>query len=79
MQDVKCQQIRLLLNHLWKKVFNKHDISSIEKYLTEQGSKGFKQLSEFFTAFPERVPSFHLYVTLTPIILLFVFSNHHLQ
>ena len=37
-----------------EEVFNKHDLSSIEKYLTEQGSEGFKQfLSEFFTAFPD--------------------------
>ena len=37
-----------------EEVFNKHDLSSIEKYLTEQGNEWFKQfLSEFFTAFPD--------------------------
>ena len=49
---------KALVKSFVEEVFNKHDLSSIEKYLTEQGSKGFKQLSEFFTAFPERVTFF---------------------
>lgn len=45
---------KALVKSFVEEVFNKHDLSSIEKYLTEQGSKGFKQfLSEFFTAFPD--------------------------
>jgi predicted ester cyclase len=45
---------KALVKSFVEEVFNKHDLSSIEKYLTEQGSEGFKQfLSEFFTAFPD--------------------------
>jgi predicted ester cyclase len=34
-------------------VFNNHNLSAIEKYLTRKGNEVFKQfLSEFFTAFP---------------------------
>jgi predicted ester cyclase len=45
---------KALVKSFAEEVFNKHDLSSIEKYLTEQGSEGFKQfLSEFFTAFPD--------------------------
>jgi predicted ester cyclase len=35
-------------------VFNKHNLSAIEKYLAGQENNGFKQLlSEFFTVFPD--------------------------
>ena len=45
---------KALVKSFVEEVFNKHDLSSIEKYLTEKGSEGFKQfLSEFFTAFPD--------------------------
>jgi predicted ester cyclase len=45
---------KALVKSFVEEVFNKLDLSSIEKYLTEQGSEGFKQfLSEFFTAFPD--------------------------
>ena len=45
---------KALVKSFVEEVFNKHDLSSIEKYLTEQGNEGFKQfLSEFFTAFPD--------------------------
>ena len=45
---------KALVKSFVEEVFNKHDLSSIEKYLTEQGSEGFKQfLSEFFTGFPD--------------------------
>ena len=45
---------KALVKSFVEEVFDKHDLSSIEKYLTEQGSEGFKQfLSEFFTAFPD--------------------------
>jgi predicted ester cyclase len=45
---------KALVNSFVEEVFNKHDLSSIEKYLAGQGSEGFKQfLSEFFTAFPD--------------------------
>ena len=45
---------KALVKSFVEEVFNKHGLSSIEKYLTEQGSEWFKQfLSEFFTAFPD--------------------------
>jgi predicted ester cyclase len=45
---------KALVQSFVEEVFNKHDLSSIEKYLAGQGSEGFKQfLSEFFTAFPD--------------------------
>jgi steroid delta-isomerase-like uncharacterized protein len=45
---------KALVKSFVEEVFNKHDLSSIEKYLAGQGSEGFKQfLSEFFTAFPD--------------------------
>ncbi|MGI8834918.1 MAG: ester cyclase, partial [Nitrososphaeraceae archaeon] len=45
---------KALVKSFVEEVFNKHDLSSIEKYLAGQGSEGFKQfLSEFFIAFPD--------------------------
>ena len=45
---------KALVKSFVEEVFNRHDLSSIEKYLAGQGSEGFKQfLSEFFTAFPD--------------------------
>jgi predicted ester cyclase len=57
-KGVRCQMSlstnKALVKSFVEEVFNKLDLSSIEKYLTEQGSEGFKQfLSEFFTAFPD--------------------------
>ena len=44
---------KALVKSFVEEVFNKHDLSSIEKYLAGQGREGFKQfLSEFFIAFP---------------------------
>jgi steroid delta-isomerase-like uncharacterized protein len=49
---------KALVKSFVEEVFNKHDLSSIEKYFAKEnpliGSEAFKQfLREFFTAFPD--------------------------
>lgn len=44
---------KALVKSFVEEVFNNHDLSAIEKYLTGLGKEGFKHfLSELFTAFP---------------------------
>jgi steroid delta-isomerase-like uncharacterized protein len=45
---------KALVKSFVEEVFNNHDLSAIEKYLTGLGNEGFKHfLSELFTAFPD--------------------------
>jgi steroid delta-isomerase-like uncharacterized protein len=45
---------KALVKSFVEEVFNKHNLSATEKYLTVQGIEEFKQfLSTFFTAFPD--------------------------
>ncbi|CAN5457487.1 hypothetical protein BH18THE2_BH18THE2_21250 [soil metagenome] len=45
---------KTLVESFVEDVFNNRDLSVIEKYLTGQGNRGFKQfLSTFFKSFPD--------------------------
>ena len=44
---------KALVKSFVEEVFNNHNLSVIEKYLAGPGKEGFKQLSEFFTAFSD--------------------------
>ena len=70
---------KALVKSFVEEVFNKHDLSSIEKYLTEQGSEGFKQfLSEFFTAFPDIHANIEYVVAENDLVVVFLnFTGTH--
>ena len=70
---------KALVKSFVEEVFNKHDLSSIEKYLAEQGSEGFKQfLNEFFTAFPDIHANIEHVVAENDLVVVFLnFSGTH--
>ena len=64
---------KALVKSFVEEVFDKHDLSSIEKYLAGQGSEGFKQfLSAFFNAFPDMHTNIEHIVAENNLVVLFL-------
>jgi steroid delta-isomerase-like uncharacterized protein len=84
---VRCQMSlstnKALVKSFVEEVFNKHDLSAIEKYFAKKtppaGSEGFKQfLSEFFTAFPDIHANIEHVVAENDIVVVFLdFTGTH--
>jgi steroid delta-isomerase-like uncharacterized protein len=72
---------KVLVKSFVEEVFNNHNLSAIEKYLTagQGGKEGFKQfLSDFFTAFPDVHADIEHIVTEDNLVIVFVnFTGTH--
>ena len=71
---------KVLVKSFVEEVFNNHNVSAIEKYLTAgQGKEGFKQfLSDFFTAFPDVHADIEHIVTEDNLVIVFLnFTGTH--
>ncbi len=71
---------KVLVKSFVEEVFNNHNLSAIEKYLTAgQGKEGFKQfLSDFFTAFPDVHADIEHIVTEDNLVIVFLnFTGTH--
>ncbi len=71
---------KVLVKSFVEEVFNNHNLSAIEKYLTAgQEKEGFKQfLSDFFTAFPDVHADIEHIVTEDNLVIVFLnFTGTH--
>ena len=92
-QSVNCRTIeyynmsqstnKALVKSFVEEVFNKHDLSAIEKYFAKEnphaGREGFKQfLSEFFIAFPDMHTKIEHIVAENDLVVVFLnFTGTH--